>query len=97
MRILFDIPSYDLLIYLYYKLYTKCMRTILNISLPSSLASEVKREVKEGKFASTSEFFRHLLRLWNTEKLSRDLKQSEKDWKNGRKNWKKLNSVRDLV
>jgi Arc/MetJ-type ribon-helix-helix transcriptional regulator len=71
------------------------MRTILNISLPEALASEVKREVREGKFASTSEFFRHLLRLWNTEKLSRELKKADEDWKNGKKNWKKLNSVRD--
>jgi Arc/MetJ-type ribon-helix-helix transcriptional regulator len=71
------------------------MRTILNISLPKSMASEVKKEVKEGKFASTSEFFRHLLRLWNTEKLYRDIKASDKDFEKG-KNWKKLNSLRDL-
>ncbi|MDO8497984.1 MAG: ribbon-helix-helix domain-containing protein [bacterium] len=73
------------------------MRTILNISLPETLAVEVKKEVKEGKFASTSEFFRHLLRLWNTEKLYRELKKADKDWENGRKGWKKLNSVRDLM
>ena len=71
------------------------MRTILNISIPKSMASEVKKEVKEGKFASTSEFFRHLLRLWNTEKLYRDLKKSEEDYKKG-KNWRKLNSLKDL-
>lgn len=59
------------------------------------MASEVKKEVKEGKFASTSEFFRHLLRLWNTEKLYRDLKKSEEDYKKG-KNWRKLNSLKDL-
>jgi len=72
------------------------MRTVINISLPESLAKEVKNEVKEGKFASTSEFFRHILRVWNTEKLLRDLKESESDWKKG-KNWKKLNSLRDLI
>jgi len=71
------------------------MRTILNISIPKSMASEVKKEVKDGKFASTSEFFRHLLRLWNTEKLYRDLKKSEEDYKKG-KNWRKLNSLKDL-
>ncbi len=71
------------------------MRTILNISLPESLASEVRKEVKADKFASTSEFFRHLLRLWNTEKLYRDLQNAEKDWKKG-KNWRKLNSLKDL-
>ncbi len=72
------------------------MRTVINISLPESLAKEVKNEVKEGKFASTSEFFRHILRVRNTEKLLRDLKESESDWKKG-KNWKKLNSLRDLI
>ncbi len=72
------------------------MRSILNISLPASLAGEVKKEVKEGKFASTSEFFRHLLRLWNTEKLYRDLQKSEKDFKEG-KNWRRLNSLKDLM
>ncbi len=72
------------------------MRTILNISIPKSMASEVKKEVKDGNFASTSEFFRHLLRLWNTEKLYRDLKKSEEDYKKG-KNWRKLNSLKDLM
>jgi Arc/MetJ-type ribon-helix-helix transcriptional regulator len=73
------------------------MRSILNISLPEALADEVRQEVKDGKFASTSEFFRHLLRLWNTEKLYRDLKKSEEDWNNGRKGWRKLNSLKDLM
>jgi len=72
------------------------MRTIINISLPQAMADDVKREVKEGKFASTSEFFRHMLRLWNTEKLYKDLQKSEKDFETGR-NWKKLNSIEDLM
>lgn len=70
------------------------MRSILNISLPEALADEVRQEVKDGKFASTSEFFRHLLRLWNTEKLYRDLQQSEKDFKAGK--YKVLKSLKDL-
>ncbi len=70
------------------------MRSILNISLPEALAEEVKKEVKDGRFASTSEFFRHLLRLWNTEKLYRELQQSEKDFKAGK--YKTLKSVKDL-
>ncbi len=85
------------IILLYYKvLQYKNMRSILNISLPKELAVEVKREVKDGKFASTSEFFRHLLRLWNTEKLYRDVKKAQRDWEKG-KNWKKLNSIKDLM
>ena len=70
------------------------MRSILNISLPKELAVEVKREVKDGKFASTSEFFRHLLRLWNTEKLYRDLQKSQKEFK--KNNFKILKSFKDL-
>ncbi|MDP3962306.1 MAG: ribbon-helix-helix domain-containing protein [bacterium] len=70
------------------------MRTIINISLPNSLAKEVKNEVKEGNFASTSEFFRHLLRLWNTEKMYRDLQISKKEFKKG--NFKVLKSIKDL-
>jgi len=71
------------------------MRSVINISLPASLAAEVKKEVKEGHFASTSEFFRHLLRLWNTERLARSLEKAQKDWKKGR-NWKELSSLSDL-
>lgn len=71
------------------------MRSILNISLPASMVKDIKAEVKSGGFASSSEFIRHLIRLWNTEKLARDVKKSESDWKRG-KNWVKLSSVRDL-
>ena len=70
------------------------MRTILNISLPEELADDVKQEVKKGKFASTSEFFRHLLRLWNTEKLYRDIQISKKQFEKG--NFKVLKSLKDL-
>ncbi len=53
------------------------MRTVLNISLPNDLAKEVRREVKNAGFASTSEFIRHLIRLWNTEKLALQLKHDK--------------------
>ena len=71
------------------------MRSIINISLPASLAAEVKKEVKAGHFASTSEFFRHLWRLWNTEKLSMELNKADDDFKKG-KNWKHFDSMRDI-
>ncbi|MEK9131769.1 MAG: ribbon-helix-helix domain-containing protein [Patescibacteria group bacterium] len=70
------------------------MRTIINISLPKALAVEVKKEVKAGNFASTSEFFRHILRLWNTEQLSRELLRSRAQFKKG--NYKTLQSLKDL-
>lgn len=70
------------------------MRTVLNISLPKAMADEVKREVKDGKFASTSEFFRHILRVWNTEKLYKDLQESKRDFEKG--DYKVLKSLKDL-
>ncbi len=71
------------------------MRSVINISLPASLAAEVKKEVKAGRFASTSEFFRHILRMWNTERLAMELDRADKDFKQG-KNWKHFDSVRDI-
>jgi Arc/MetJ-type ribon-helix-helix transcriptional regulator len=68
------------------------MRSIINISLPKSLAAEVRKEVKAGHFASTSEFFRHVLRLWNTEQLARRLEKADRDFKKG-KNWKQFDSM----
>lgn len=70
------------------------MRTIMNISLPGELAREVRREVKNGKFASTSEFMRHLIRVWNMEKLAQDLRKERKEFRKG--NYKVLHSLKDL-
>jgi Arc/MetJ-type ribon-helix-helix transcriptional regulator len=70
------------------------MRSVINISLPASLAAEVKKEVRSGHFASTSEFFRHLLRLWNTQKVLRDIQASERDFSRGK--FKVLKSLKDL-
>ena len=70
------------------------MRSIINISLPASLAAQVKKEVKAGHFASTSEFFRHVLRLWNEEKVLRELKASERDFARGK--FKVLKSLKGL-
>ena len=70
------------------------MRNIMNISLPKEMVVDIKRGVKEGKFASTSEFMRHLIRVWNTEKLARDLKQSQKEFAQGK--YKVLRSLKDL-
>ncbi len=70
------------------------MRNIVNISLPKEMAADIKREVKVGKFASTSEFMRHLIRVWNTERLMRDIKQSRAEIAAGK--GKVLRSLRDL-
>lgn len=58
------------------------------------MVRDIDFEVKNGKFASKSEFFRHLLRMWNTYKLSEELKKEQRGFKNG--NYKILKSLKDL-
>lgn len=70
------------------------MREVINISLPETMAKTVKMAVKKGDFASTSEFFRHLLRGWQEEVLLSEIEKSRKEInKNG---GKKLKSLKDL-
>ena len=66
------------------------MRNVINISLPSQMAKRVEKEVKRGKFASTSEYFRHLLRA---SELVEELRKSRASFPRG---WKKLRSLKDL-
>lgn len=70
------------------------MRNIVNISVPAEMANDIKREVKRGKFASTSEFMRHLIRLWNTELLMRTVEKSRAEIATGK--GKILRSLKDL-
>ena len=58
------------------------------------MVSTVMREVRAGKFASKSEFFRHLIRLWNSRELAVDLNERRRDLAAGR--GKTLRSLRDL-
>lgn len=67
------------------------MRNVINISLPEELTRQVQKEVKMGNYASTSEFFRHLLR---THKLAEELKIGRRDFEAGK--GKTLRSLRDL-
>lgn len=70
------------------------MRTIINISLPKELNNIVKRAIKRGKFATKSEFFRSLIRMWEEEQLLADVKESEREIRSGK--GIKLKSLRDL-
>ena len=70
------------------------MRNIINISLPLKMAEVVEKNVKSGLYASKSEFFRTLLRLWMEGKLAEDLKHSRKELRQGK--GKTLKSLRDL-
>lgn len=72
------------------------MRNIINISLPDEMVKKVKKEVKSGNFATTSEFFRHLIRLWNTYELAEEIKKRREEVKTGKVRPKVLRSLRDL-
>jgi len=74
---------------------TNCyMRTIMNISLPASLADEVRAEVAENGYASVSEFIRKLVRDWKKAKAINDVLESEKEFRQGK--GKVLRSLADL-
>lgn len=70
------------------------MRDVINISLPKEFTRVIEKAVKKGKYASTSEFFRNLLRSWMEEDISRQIVKSELEYKAGK--GKKLRSLRDL-
>lgn len=58
------------------------------------MVKDVKREVKSKGYASTSEFFRYLLRAWKEEKLAQELSESRKEFSAGK--GKLLRSLKDL-
>lgn len=70
------------------------MRNIINISLPVQLTSVVEKEVKRGNYASKSEFFRTLLRMWMEGRLAGELEKSREELISGK--GKLLNSLKDL-
>lgn len=70
------------------------MRAIINISLPSQLSTIVEKQVESGRFASKSEFFRNLLRMWIEGQLLKDLEKSRKELNEGK--GKVLRSLSDL-
>lgn len=71
------------------------MREIINISLPKTLTKIVKESVKENGYASTSEFFRALLRGFIAEQeLYADIMKSERQFNAGK--GKKLKSLKNL-
>jgi len=70
------------------------MRKIINISLPAELNREVDKAVKSGRYATKSEFFRDLLRLWEEQKLLNEIRESEKEFAAGK--GKVLKSLKQL-
>lgn len=70
------------------------MREIINLSLPKAMANSVDDIVKEGNYASRSEFFRELLRSWMEGKILKELVASQKEIADGK--GKILKSLKDL-
>ncbi len=70
------------------------MRQVINISLPKNLSLEVDKMVKEGNFATKSEFFRDLLRMRLEGRILKDLAESQREFDNGK--GKLLRSLADL-
>ncbi len=70
------------------------MRQVINISLPQQTVQEVKSAVKRGNYLSVSEFFRDLLRDWQSGNLLKELNQSREEIKAGK--GKTLKSLKDL-
>mgnify|MGYP001571769881 FL=1 len=71
------------------------MRTTLNISMPASLKKNVDLVVKEGNYASVSEFFRDAIRALEEERLYQSVMKSRRDVAEGK--FKKLHSLKDLM
>jgi Arc/MetJ-type ribon-helix-helix transcriptional regulator len=70
------------------------MRNVINISLPEELSKEVEIAVKAGKYASKSEFFRSLFRLWKEQEVLNEIRESEKEFAAGK--GKALKSSKEL-
>ena len=70
------------------------MRAVVNISLPTQLNKVVEELVATGRYASKSEFFRSLLRMWMEGRLADELEKSRSELKAGK--GKLLRSLADL-
>lgn len=63
--------------------------------MPVSFKRNVDLAVKEGNYASVSEFFRDAVRAWEEEQLYQSVLRSEKEFSQGK--GKKLRSLKDLT
>jgi len=74
---------------------TYIMRQTMTVSLPSDLLKEVEQGVKQGGFATKSEFIRDLVRSWKEAHFLEELRKMDGDFKKGK--GKVLRSLRDLM
>ena len=70
------------------------MRTAMTISVPEAMRKEIAREVKNGGYASVSEFFRAVMRERSENAVLNDVVESRREVSNG--SAKTLRSLKDL-
>jgi len=70
------------------------MRQIINISLPRELDKAVEKTIKKNHYATKSEFFREVIRMWLEGKILKELAESRKELAAGK--GKTLKSLKDL-
>jgi Arc/MetJ-type ribon-helix-helix transcriptional regulator len=73
---------------------TKKQRSVLNISMPATMARDVYESVEKEGFASVSEYVRHLFREHKKNTLAQQLKKERRDFQEG--NGTLLTSLADL-
>ena len=59
-----------------------------------AIGKVMKKDIKAGGFSLTSEFVRHLIRLWNTKQLGEELRADRQSFENSK--GKLLKSLKDL-
>ena len=57
------------------------MRNIINLSIPEDMNNYIKQEIKENNYTSVSEFFRKLVRDYKEEKLLKELKKDQEEFR----------------
>ncbi|MFZ3073673.1 MAG: ribbon-helix-helix protein, CopG family [Minisyncoccales bacterium] len=67
---------------------------VVSMSLPKQLDEQIEKEARIGNFVSKSEFVRFLVRLWQEDKLAKEIDEAEKDIAAGR--IKEIKSLKEL-
>lgn len=62
--------------------------------MPQELNRAVEKEIKQGGYATKSEFFRDILRMWFERKILKELREAEREIASG--GGKALKSLKDL-
>jgi len=72
------------------------MRNIINLSIPEDMNNYIKQEIKENNYTSVSEFFRKLVRDYKEEKLLKELKKDQEEFRKNPNLNSHIKSLKDL-